>query len=56
MHFNKINFLHLNNFKVLTASLISDNLAIPVDIMTGFPVLATLFIKGISTISNEDIL
>ena len=42
--------------QVLTASSISSNVPIPVDIKIGFPLEATYFINGKSTNSKEAIL
>ena len=52
MHLSKIRSLHPLERAALTASAISETLAIPVDMISGFPVLAALRIRGKSTQSK----
>src|SRR5690606_21540527 len=56
VHFNKVISLFPTFLQLLTASSISDKLATPVEIITGFPLLATYSINGKSVISKDAIL
>ncbi len=56
MHFNKMRSSHPADRASLTASSISAMLAMPVEMITGFPVAATARIRARSVFSNEAIL
>ena len=56
MHLSKRTSVPPAYLKVRIASSISATVAIPVDIIAGFPVEATFLINGRSVLSNEAIL
>src|SRR5688572_17660564 len=56
VHFNKTRSLQPASFRIRTASSISESVAAPVLMMTGFPVVATFLSKGQSVFSKEAIL